>query len=133
VETGERRFQVRLASERVGLSGEVDLLIVTNTEAVPVEFKHTEGPVAKNHRLQLGAYALLVEDALGLPVQRGFVCQLPAGRLWQVQCGTAERLQVAQLVRQVRHMLAGEARPAPTPVRARCRDCEFRRYCSDLE
>ena len=39
---GERVFDVRLASERLGMVGTLDMAIVRRHEVIPVEFKHTE-------------------------------------------------------------------------------------------
>jgi CRISPR-associated exonuclease Cas4 len=38
---GERRYHVWLSSDRLGLSGKLDLLIVTRDGCYPVDFKHT--------------------------------------------------------------------------------------------
>ncbi|MBI3946604.1 MAG: CRISPR-associated protein Cas4 [Armatimonadetes bacterium] len=133
LDAGERHFRVRLESGRLGLSGEIDLLITTPEEAVPVEFKHTERPVGKNHRAQVAVYALLAEEHTGLPARRGFICRLPSGRLQQVACDADERRQALEIAAQVRAMITQESRPHPTGVRARCTDCEFRRYCADVE
>ena len=131
--SGERHFRVDLESPRLGLSGQVDLVLLTPDEAVPVEFKHTERPVSKNHRLQVAAYALLIEERMERPVRRGFICRLPSGRLQQLACGPVEREQALEIAASVRAMLHTQSRPGPTGVRARCTDCEFRRYCADVE
>ena len=39
---GERVFGVRLRSDRLGISGVLDLVIVRRYEVIPVEFKHAE-------------------------------------------------------------------------------------------
>ncbi len=69
LERGERQFGVWLRSERLGLSGKLDLLIVTAEACFPVDFKDTAGGVRANHRMQLAAYALLAEEAYD--VRRG--------------------------------------------------------------
>ena len=70
---GERRFGVWLHSSRLGVAGKLDLLIVTDRAAFPVDFKDTEGGVRYNHRVQLAAYALIVEENLALTVPAAFV------------------------------------------------------------
>src|SRR5579872_2355226 len=47
---GERRFHVWLHSERLGLSGKMDLLIVSQQGYFPVDFKYTRGRPRRNHR-----------------------------------------------------------------------------------
>ncbi len=73
LERGERRFGEWLRSERLGLSGKLDLLIVTARACFPVDFKDTEGGVRYNHRVQLAAYALLAEEAYQRPARVGFI------------------------------------------------------------
>src|SRR5437016_2602247 len=61
---GERQYHVWLSSDRLGLSGKLDLLIVTPDACYPVDFKHTRDRPRRNHVLQLGGYAVLVEDVM---------------------------------------------------------------------
>ena len=42
------------------------------------------------------------------------------------------RQEVLRTLETIRAMIGREGMPGPTPVRARCRDCEFRRYCNDV-
>jgi CRISPR-associated exonuclease Cas4 len=62
--TAHRSFEVWLDSDQLGLCGKVDMLIDTGSERVPVEFKDAQR-VATNHRCQLAAYALLLEEVPG--------------------------------------------------------------------
>lgn len=73
---GERHFDVALRSERLGLRGRLDLAIAVpgraspGAEAVVVEYKDSEQRPGPHFKLQLAAYALLLEEAWGLPVDR---------------------------------------------------------------
>src|SRR5262245_12954280 len=49
LERGERHFGQWLRSEQLGLSGKLDLLIVTRTACFPVDFKDTAGGLRANH------------------------------------------------------------------------------------
>jgi len=51
--SGERRFHVWLESVRLGLSGKLDLLIVSPKGYFPVDFKYTRGRPHRNHLFQL--------------------------------------------------------------------------------
>ncbi|MGH7593908.1 MAG: CRISPR-associated protein Cas4 [Gemmatimonadales bacterium] len=132
LERGERRFNVWLHSEALGLAGKLDLLIVTDDACYPVDFKDTDGGVRYNHRIQLAAYALLVEQSLGLPAQLAFVYLIPSRQLVAVPVGAKERAVVARAMAELRRLVEGEITPEPTPVRARCVACEFRNYCADI-
>jgi CRISPR-associated exonuclease Cas4 len=132
LETGERLFNLWLRSDRLALVGKLDLLIRTPAAEYPVEFKHTEGGVAANHRLQLAAYGLLVEERFGRPVDRGFVYLLPKDDVEVVEFAPDQRQAVLAMISAVRESVASERMPDPTPVRARCVDCEYRNYCADI-
>jgi CRISPR-associated exonuclease Cas4 len=132
LERGERRFGVWLHSDTLGLSGKLDLLIVTEDACYPVDFKDTEGGVRYNHRVQLAAYALLVEENRARPVSLAFVYLVPSRQLVTVPVGVKEREAVTHAVVEMRQVIEQEKMPGPTPVRARCTACEFRNYCADI-
>lgn len=128
---GERQYHLRLRSERLGLSGLLDMAIVTAEEVIPVEFKSAQG-MSQNHRVQLAAYALLVGERWPLPVQRGYVYTIPSRRAHQVVITAELTATVTEMLHELRGCLERESKPPPTAVRQRCRDCEFRRYCADV-
>ena len=130
---GQREFKVHLASERLGLSGLLDMAIVTAQEAIPVEFKNTSGPLGLNHKYQLVAYALLVEEKWGRPVRRGFVYRIPLKRSQELPITPNGRRFVLRLLAQIRRLIVTETMPPHTTRRGRCRDCEFRRFCNDVD
>jgi CRISPR-associated exonuclease Cas4 len=129
---GTRRFQVWLTSQRLALSGRLDLLITTARGRFPVDFKDTREPVRHNHRVQLCAYALLVEDSLGQPVSTGFIYRVPRADVVVVDITPELRVETLSMLQAIRAMIQAERMPAPTPVGARCTDCEYRNYCGDV-
>ena len=132
LERGERQFGVWLHSATLGLAGKLDLLIVTEDACYPVDFKDTDGGVRHNHRVQLAAYALLVEENLARPVPMAFIYLVPTRKLVTVPVGVKERDAVTRAVVEMRHGIDQEKMPGPTQVRARCVACEFRNYCADI-
>ena len=132
LDQGERRFGVWLHSATLQLAGKLDLLIVTGDAAYPVDFKDTEGGVRYNHRIQLAAYAMIVEESLGVPVPAGFIYLVPRRQLVRVGLGGEERTALTRALGEMRRVIQHEEMPEPTPVRARCTACEFRNYCADI-
>jgi len=130
--SGERIFNLWLHSERLGLSGKLDLLIRTEHGYFPVDFKYTEGGVRRNHLLQLAAYALLVEERYRVTVERGFVYLIPLKKVVECEITEALKYEVLENLQQIREMIQREVMPPPTPVRARCQDCEYQNYCADI-
>ena len=132
LEGGERVFGVWLRSARLGLAGRLDMAIRTATADYPVEFKHTEGGVAANHRLQLMAYGMLVEERYGRPVERGFVYLLPKDDVQIVEFSAKDREAVLSALASIRGSVLSERMPEATSIRGRCADCEYRNYCADV-
>jgi len=129
---GERRYHVWLSSDRLGLSGRLDLLIVTPDGCYPVDFKHTRDRPRRNHVLQVGGYALLVEDVMQRPVPAAFIYIAPRNQLVRVIVTEGLKDLVRTRLHQMREMIHEQFLPEPAPVRARCEECEFRNYCGDV-
>lgn len=126
---GEREFGVRMHSGRMGLSGLLDMAIVREREAIPVEFKNSTAGLQLNHKYQLTAYALLVEERYRRPVRRGFVYFIPLKRVEEMPITPHMRRYVTRVLREIRQMLTTERMPGGTWRRGRCVECEFRRMC----
>lgn len=130
---GERRFDVALTSERLGLSGRIDLVIMLGQqEAIPVDYKLSRHGEARHFHQQLAAYAELIEENWQIPVRRGFLYLLPERRAEEVKLTGRLRAGLRGQVAVMRQMIAGQQMPEATPARARCVNCEYRRFCNDL-
>lgn len=129
---GKRHFDVYLSSDRLELSGILDLLIITPNGYFPVEYKYTSHRISENQKCQLAAYAMLVEDAYKVKVERGFIYRVEQKDIKEVRIDRILRTKVESALGQIRGMIASEILPEPTKVRARCFDCEYRKYCRDI-
>lgn len=129
---GERLFRVPLTSKSLGLSGICDLVVRTNHEDIPCEFKSSSSPQWSSHRYQLAAYGLLLEEQFGRPVRRGFVAWIPRGKILEVSITDGVRSYLRRIVGDIRREIAQQTFPPPTTRRGRCRDCEFRLHCGDV-
>lgn len=130
---GERRFDVVLTSERLGLSGRMDMVIVLGKEeAIPVDYKLSQHSDAKHFHQQLAAYAELIEEAWQIPVRRGFLYLLPERRAEEIKLTSRLRAGLRGQVAAMRQMIASQTVPEATAAKARCINCEFRRFCNDL-
>jgi len=145
---GERRFNLRLRSERLGLVGALDMAIFTRREAIPVEFKMSARGLSLNHKYQLAAYAMLLEDELfarGKPrvicrgplkprryVRRGFIHYIPNRRVYEIEITPNMREHIKRVLGEIRQMIATESMPEANRRKNRCRDCEFARFCADI-
>ena len=135
---GERHFDVPLYSAAVGLRGQADMVISTRSlpeqeqNLVVVEYKLSERKALRNWKLQLAAYALLLEEQWGLPVRCGFIYYIGQRRSEEVPITAALRKAVHTTVSSMRATVEGEAMPALPRNQAICVSCEFRRFCNDV-
>ena len=130
--SGERKFHVGLESARLGLSGKLDLMIVSPKGLFPVDFKYTRGRPHRNHVVQLAGYALLVEEDFQRPVETGFIYLAPVHQVVTVALTSQLKGQTLQRLAEIRAMIRDGMLPSATPVRARCEECEFRNFCGDV-
>jgi len=131
LEGGEIEHNVELYSSRLGLSGKLDVLIRRGAERFPVEVKFTSGTPQINHRLQLGGYAMLLEDEFGVPVSQGFILRLPDDAITTVSIDVSLRDMVASVATAIRETIVHERCPPAHPLSACCVDCEYRNFCGD--
>jgi CRISPR-associated exonuclease Cas4 len=138
IKEGERFFHLALQSAKLGLTARIDLAIATpaltapNADAIVVEYKHSEQKAGAHFKLQLAAYAMLLEEAWGIPVKRGYIYSIPLRNAEAIPITAQLRKKVEQTVVQIRHMVEQEIMPEPTKAQARCVSCEFRRFCNDI-
>lgn len=131
LENGERKFHTRLYSPRLRLEGMLDMHIVTGTEIVPVEFKYSSQTPALNHKYQLVAYAMLLEDNYHKPVRQGFLYFIPGNRIYPVAVTPNSRKFVKETLAKIQEMIVSERFPRPPYDKGKCTDCEYRNYCRD--
>ncbi len=133
VAAATREFDVPVRSERLGLRGEIDLVItVAGTgEVIPVDFKLSRVP-GIHFQLQLAAYGLLLEEMRGVEVRRGFLYEIPLRQAQEVKLNQRLRTQTVKAVEAMQRLFMKEEMPAPTKQRAKCVACEFRRFCNDV-
>lgn len=133
LDEGERRFRLRLSSERLSLEGMLDMLIISPGGYFPVEFKFTESDPGLNHKYQLAAYTLLVEDVFGVPVRTGFLYLVPGKRIYPVDITPNVRRHLFKIMGGIREIVLKGVMPAKNRIPGRCNDCEFRQYCGDID
>lgn len=134
VESGRREFNVPLVSESLGMRGRVDLVIWPEAQedrAIPVDFKQARVP-GEHFKLQLAAYGLMLEETFDVVVERAYLYLIPLRRAREVRLTKRLRGSVREHLDGMRAVLETERMPGPTPRRARCVSCEFRRFCNDV-
>ncbi|HWE60345.1 MAG TPA: CRISPR-associated protein Cas4 [Chloroflexota bacterium] len=137
ISAGERYFDVQLYSAMLGLRGRADMVIAAPRKDAPdaglvvVEYKLSERKALRNWKLQLAAYALLLEEQWRLPVRRGYIYYIGRRCSEEVPITAALRTGVRTTIEAMRATIAGEQVPPPPRNQGICISCEFRRFCND--
>jgi CRISPR-associated exonuclease Cas4 len=131
VPEGERHFDVRVFSSALGLTGIVDEVVITPDEAIVVDYKMSRW-MGDNHLIQIGAYAMLIEEVFQRPVQRGFIYLMGVRRFESIAIDDVIRNSVLETVQNVQHIRTKEYMPPPVDERNKCESCEFLRFCNDI-
>ena len=129
----ERRFGV--LAERPGDRpiGQAGLVVAWGEDGFGCGFQAHIDELGENHRMQLAGYAVLVERVLGLSI-----CRRPSFsgyriiRLSRCPSRMSCSRRVSEGVTAIHKMRESQELPGPTPVRARCVECEYANYCGDV-
>lgn len=130
---GRRTFNVPVYNPALMLSGEVDMVIETDTELIPVDYKQAK-KVGSHHKLQLMAYGRLLETAdpqNPKTVKRGFLYLIPSRKTVEVRFTPQLRRRLDNALHAMRQIAQQQQFPSPAASPAQCVDCEFRRFCGD--
>lgn len=133
LDRAERQLSVPIQSAALGLSGLLDEAFVAPSEVVVLEFKNTGSGIQLNHELQLAAYGLLAQERWQRTCRRGLVYMVAVRQRREIALTPSLSARVLESLAAIRQMLHQEAFPPPTPRRGRCVDCEYRRYCNDVD
>ncbi len=119
-----------LFSERLGLWGRLDGLLICGDRAYPLEVKFASP--ARSHKVQLAAYGMLVEERIGRRVDQGYLYYPGGEGLIEVEGLRRMRGEVLRIVGELSRIVEEEILPPPTANRAKCRVCEHYSACKGL-
>lgn len=126
-----------LESEALGLRGRVDALRTRDGQTIPYEHKRgrckrdeNKQPSAwDSDKLQILAYAYLIESALGIPIAEGRIRYHADNVLVHVPLDDAGRATVRDAIHQARHLRASTHRPPVTDNERLCTRCSLAPVC----
>lgn len=130
---------VALSSERLGISGKLDLLEERDGAARPIEYKRSSAPTGddgrpaayENDAIQLCAQALLLEEEFGAAVAQGVVYYIGSKTRVAVPIDDDLRARTLAAIATIRELSARDAPPEPLPeeLRHRCYGCSLSTIC----
>ncbi len=130
----EKLLFTTLCSDSRGLQGNVDLIIKTaRGEYIPVEYKNMNsdgGRVCMDHKYQLVAYALLIEENYGTIVKRGFVNYIPETLILQFEITPTMKSHVKRVIGHIKRIIQTEELPPIRVAKHKCQGgCGHKQTC----
>lgn len=119
-----------ITSERLRLRGKVDALVGADGSIVPYEVKTTAPPEHPwpEQRLQLAAYALLLEERHHRPVDHGYFHYLEGDVVREWPITEAAKQLVRDVIADMTRVVESEAMPLRAAP-AKCLDCVYGKIC----
>lgn len=133
IRQADKVFKVPLTSRVLRLQGSVDMLIKAGTEYIPVDFKmanSNRGRIWPDHRYQLVAYSLMIEEEFDTTVRRGFIYYVPEKAALRLEITPRLKLFVKRLTRDMWNMVKrGELPKVRVPPHRCSGGCGFMWVC----
>ncbi|MCD6233937.1 MAG: CRISPR-associated protein Cas4 [Candidatus Marinimicrobia bacterium] len=129
-----KRFgAMELKSEKEHLSGVPDDIVeLKDGSLAPVDYKWAVYPdfVYPGHRMQIGAYGVLIEEIYHKPVRCGFIFYIRDGsRVVDVKITDRLKQKVRESTEKIVTIIQGEEMPDVAGRKIRCLDCTYRNIC----
>lgn len=126
----------KIISDSLELTGVIDQIEQYPSGNVPIELKTGSMPkegVWPGHRIQLGAYALLMEEKFGKQINEGFVVYLDKQERRHIAINPFLKQEVKELKDKVRALLADEKIPGRVDNENKCNKCGLKEKCFNDE
>jgi len=126
--------EYRINSEALGLKGVIDELEVHPTFFVPNELKTGKAPdegVWPGHKVQVGAYAMLLEERFNVPVKKAVVRYLDTNAEREVLVNPFLKQEIKELIKKVNLMLDSGEIPDFVGNENKCKSCDLKDVCYD--
>lgn len=120
-----------IKSRKLKLHGTLDMLIRTNNEFIPVEFKNTKAPnkPQKGHIYQIVAYSLLVEENFHTIIKRVAIYYSKEDKILIIPLTEEMRNHVLWTLKQILKIIYTEKLPETLPPESKCRSCGYFWIC----
>lgn len=122
----------RIESDVLQLKGIIDRIEVYENGYVPIELKTGKMPKEgtwPGHRIQIAAYAMLLEEKYNTKIKEGFIYYLDAKETRHIAINPFMKEEIVALVRDVQNLLKNHAPPEYSENKNKCANCGLRQTC----
>jgi len=130
--TPKLESEIRIESQKLGIRGIVDQIEKYPDGFVPLELKTGKSPrqgVWPGHKIQLVAYALLLEERFNTEIKEGFVRYLDSDEKRPIVLNPFARLEVKKLIKTVNQLLSSNKIPDFVKNQNKCITCGLKEDC----
>ena len=124
--------ELRIEDPKLGLKGIIDQIYKYEEDLVPIELKTGKAPregVWPGHKIQIAAYALLLEGKFNEQIKEGFVHYLEAEQKRHIPINAFLRLEVKELINKVNTLIKSSEIPNFCGNDNKCRVCGLKDKC----
>ena len=130
--TPKIKSEIKIQSDTLALTGVIDRVEEYEAGSVPIEMKTGSMPkegVWPGHRIQIAAYAILLEEKLKQPIKEGFVHYLDSDIRRQIVINPFLKQEVKDLKEKVRGLLNSAKMPEHNENSNKCSVCGLKDKC----
>ncbi|MBN1644514.1 CRISPR-associated protein Cas4 [Candidatus Woesearchaeota archaeon] len=129
------KSEYKVSSVLLDLSGKIDRIEIYKNQLIPIEIKSGRPPKEgawENHKVQLAAYALLLEDKFGVRIKEGIINYVDSGQKVSIAINPFLKEQVKDLIKKVKVLLESKDIPDIAQNKNKCAVCGLRERCHSL-
>lgn len=126
----DMKFSIELQNKII--QGKIDILVRSLLKKYPIYIKQAKEMKSLSYFMPIYAYAWLVQDNYGIPVEKGFIYFPKRQELESVHIGQAELAVVEATAESARNVIVCGMLPDMLHHNPRiCIGCRYRTYCNE--
>jgi len=133
LQNGLEKYQEYLYSEKLEIHGISDLIIISDTEVVPIEIKLESSKILTGHVLQLLAYGYCAEEKYGKKFQKGFIMHGKKAKVIEINPDEEWNQKLLNMIREIQTNLKEMILPDSPAKIEKCIQCEYLSKCNDRD
>ena len=130
--TPKIKSEVKIDSKKLNIRGIIDQLEIYERGFVPIEIKTGSCPkdgVWPNHRIQLVAYVMLLEDKFNVEIKEGFIHYLDAKQRRHIAINPFMRQEIKDTIKRINALLTSKKLPDKEQNKNKCNKCGLKEIC----
>ena len=129
----KKYFNLTIKDEIEKVSGIVDMVIETDEEIIPVDFKLNLVKITTGIELQLKAYSKILKNKFNKQSKRGFIYFIVQDLIKEIDLDNKEINELYENTRnEIIQMIKTEKLPDTENEYEKCIECGYKNFCNDF-